>query len=106
MVGRRLAHSASSIQMHLWPIPPRMKEDVPNEARESLSVWFRSWRYFFWLLGLLLAVAVFYGEENWRGRRAWNAYQQQLKARGESTDARSFVPESVPVSENFARTPF
>ena len=82
------------------------KQPVPNEAHESFSAWLRSWRYFFWLLGLFLAIAVFYGEENWRGRRAWNAYQQQLKARSESTDASSFVPEIVPVSENFARTPF
>jgi hypothetical protein len=78
---------------------------TPGEPNESFRIWFRSWRYFFWLLGLVIVVGLFYAEENWRGRRAWETYQRQLEARGELLAARAFIPESVPRSENFASTP-
>jgi len=73
--------------------------------RESLSMWFRSWRYFFWILALILLVVFFYAEENFRGRWSWNHYQRELKARGEPVDGSAFVPPPVADSENFAMTP-
>ena len=51
-------------------------------------------------------VALFYGEENWRGRRAWNQYLQELEARGEQLDLKAFVPKPIPDEQNFAATPF
>src|SRR2546421_5524573 len=50
--------------------------------------------------------ALFHGEENWRGRRAWNKYRQELEARGEELDLKSFIPKPVPDEQNFAATPF
>lgn len=50
-------------------------------------------------------IALFYGEENWRGARAWNKYRQTLEARGEQLDLRTFIPKSIPDEENFAATP-
>ena len=55
----------------LQPSPPDEEATPPERKAESFSAWFRSWRYFFWLLGLCLLVALFYAEENWRGERAW-----------------------------------
>jgi hypothetical protein len=50
--------------------------------------------------------ALFYGEENWRGRRVWNKYRQQLEERGEQLDFRFFLPKPVADEQNFAATPF
>jgi hypothetical protein len=77
----------------------------PEHAAESFSAWFRSWRYFFWFLGLCLLIALFYAEENWRGQRAWKEYRHKIEARGERLDPLGFVPPPVPESENFAMTP-
>src|SRR5438093_1747756 len=50
-------------------------------------------------------IALFYGEENWRGRRAWNDYRHELEARGETLDLKGFIPKPVPDDQNFAMTP-
>ena len=62
------------------------------------------------LLLILLAwfvtlVALFHGEETWRGRRAWNQYRRELEARGEQLDFAALVPKPVPDEQNFAATP-
>jgi hypothetical protein len=54
---------------------------------------------------LVTIVAVFYGEEDWRGRHAWNKCSDALKARGEVLDFKAFVPQPIPDAENFAATP-
>src|SRR5713226_6759044 len=85
------------------------------------SIWERSTivRFFCWLFSwrvirrtlIVLAwtatiVALLYGEENWRGRRAWNKYRHELEARGEQLDWKAFIPKPVPDEQNFAATPF
>jgi hypothetical protein len=76
----------------------------PNRA-ESFSEWFHSWRYLFWLLGLVGLVALFYAEENWRGQRAWRMYKARMTARGENFEPSAFIPPRVADEENFAMTP-
>src|SRR5947209_5730054 len=51
-------------------------------------------------------IALFYGEENWRGRTAWHQYRHQLEARGEQIDLKTFIPPPIPDEQNFAATPF
>jgi hypothetical protein len=92
-----------------------------DQARTKPSLWERSTtrRLFRWLFSwrgirrvlIVLAWAVtvvglLYGEENWRGRRAWNRYREAAEARGVSFDLRSFIPKPVPDEQNFAATPF
>ena len=48
---------------------------------------------------------LFYAEENWRGRRAWNYYRHELEAKGEKLDFKSFIPPPVPDEQNFAMAP-
>src|SRR5438445_4695604 len=79
--------------------------EAPEGASTSFRAWLRSWRYFIWLLIAAILVALFYAEENWRGKRAWKKYKNQLEARGERLDPAAFIPPAVPVSENFAMTP-
>ncbi|PYJ05721.1 MAG: hypothetical protein DME25_07960, partial [Verrucomicrobia bacterium] len=50
-------------------------------------------------------IALFYGEENWRGRRAWNNYRHELEARGETLDLKGFIPKPVPDDQTFAMPP-
>ncbi len=72
--------------------------------------WLFTWgmirRYLFVLVCLATLLALYYAEENWRGRRAWNRYRRELEALGEQLDFRAFIPKPVPDDQNFASTPF
>jgi hypothetical protein len=71
--------------------------------------WLFSWRIIRRCLIVLAwwvtITALFYGEEDWRGRRAWDNYSNSLSAQGEQLDFTFFVPKPVPDSENFAANP-
>jgi hypothetical protein len=54
---------------------------------------------------LTLLVIVFYAEENWRGKRAWEKYKHELEAKGEHLDWEYFIPPPVPDGENFFKAP-
>jgi hypothetical protein len=58
------------------------------------------------LAALLTLAALFYAEENWRGKHAWENYKQELEAKGVQLNLRAFVPPTVPDDQNFAMTPF
>jgi hypothetical protein len=61
----------------------------------------------FVVLGALFAlVCVFFAEENWRGRRAWENCRRELEAKGIALDWAKFVPPPVADEQNFAMTPF
>jgi hypothetical protein len=94
---------------------------MSDQPKTGPSIWERSTivRFFRWLFSwrgmrrvfLVLAwtatiLALCYGEENWRGRRAWNHYRQAAEARGESFDYAAYIPKPVPDDRNFAATPF
>ncbi|MGI8966818.1 MAG: hypothetical protein ACR2H1_12135, partial [Limisphaerales bacterium] len=75
-----------------------------------LREWLFSWRGVRRILIVLAwtatIIALFYGEENWRGRRAWNKYRKELEAKGEVLDFKAFIPKPIPNEQNFAATPF
>jgi hypothetical protein len=54
---------------------------------------------------LITLVALFYGEEDWRGKHAWDTYQREREARGDSFEWSSIIPPAVPDGENFAAIP-
>jgi hypothetical protein len=54
---------------------------------------------------LAFLTALFYGEEYWRGKRAWDNYQREWEAKGEVLEWSKFIPASVPDTQNFALTP-
>jgi len=57
------------------------------------------------LAWLVTLVALFHGEENWRGRRAWDRYRRALEAEGAQLDFRALVPKPLPDEQNFAAAP-
>jgi hypothetical protein len=68
------------------------------------------WPSLWWCLAgmaaVLVLLALFYAEENWRGQRAWRAYHRLLLAKGIDFNWRALAPPPVPDRENFASTPF
>src|SRR5262249_52359331 len=54
------------------------------------------------ITALVVISASFYGHQNWRSRRAWSAFQNELKQRNESLDLAALLPGTVPESQNFA----
>jgi len=71
--------------------------------------WLFSWRmirrYLYGLAGLALVVALFYSEEDWRGKRDWEQFKRAAETKGERFDYASFVPPIVPDNQNFAFSP-
>jgi hypothetical protein len=50
---------------------------------------------------LATLIAVFYTEEDWRGKRAWESYKQEAEAQGVVLDWDKFIPPSIPDDQNF-----
>ena len=61
------------------------------------------------ILPLLVAwralIALFYAEEDWRGKRAWEKLRREGEAKGEHFDRESFIPPPIPDDQNFAAMP-
>ncbi len=55
-----------------------------------------------WIFTLLVLATVV---ENWRGQRAWEAYQAAAQARGDRLDPEAVIPPPVPESDNLASAP-
>jgi hypothetical protein len=71
--------------------------------------WLFTWRTLKWFLRafvvLMFLAALFYAEEDWRGKQDWENCKNELEAKGEKLDFASFIPPPVPDDQNFALTP-
>jgi hypothetical protein len=76
-----------------------------NETTKSKSGWRIVRRILITLAVLVTLIAVFYAEEDWRGKRAWENYKHEWEAKGEKFDWQAFVPSSVPDDQNFLTAP-
>jgi hypothetical protein len=102
--------------MELRLIPKPMNSSSPQSTLWQRSTsrrflrWLFSWRTLramgFVVFCLVTLVVLVLAEENWRGRRALERFQQEWSARGERFDLASFIPKPVPAEQNFAMTPF
>ena len=70
-----------------------------------LCCWRNIKRSLFGLACLATLIALFYAEENWRGKRAWDNFRREWEAKGEKFDFKDFIPPPVPDDQNFAMTP-
>ena len=57
------------------------------------------------LAGLVILVALFYAEEDWRGKRAWEKCKAELAAKGVELDWKTYIPPQVPDDQNFFKAP-
>ena len=71
--------------------------------------WVCCWRNFKkFLIGLgcfMILVALFYAEENWRGKSSWEKFKIEHEAKGEKFKLTELAPPPVPDDHNFAMTP-
>jgi hypothetical protein len=79
----------------------------------SRTVRFRRWlfsrrtlrRLLILLAWLVTLIALFHGEETWRGKRAWEKCRRELEAKGEVLDWNAFIPAPVPDEQNIFKVP-
>jgi hypothetical protein len=70
-----------------------------------LCCWRNLKRSLFALACCATLIALFYAEENWRGKREWENYKREWEAKGEKFDFKDFIPPPVPDAQNVAMTP-
>lgn len=54
---------------------------------------------------LITLGAVFYAEENWRGKRAWENCKRELEAKGANFEWPAYIPAPVPDEQNIFKAP-
>jgi hypothetical protein len=59
----------------------------------------------FLVVSLVTLVALFYAEEDARGKFAWNRYMEKARTRAVELDWRAYVPPPVADNQNFAASP-
>ena len=62
-------------------------------------------RFLFGCACILTLIALFYAEEDWRGKRELDKVKREWEAKGEKFDGASVVPQTVPDDQNFAMSP-
>jgi len=86
--------------------PENPDQPVAAKGTGSFAEFLHSWRYFLWLLALVLIAALLLAEENWRGEWAWDGYKKQMAEHGDRIELSAVIPPRVPDDQNFAMTPF
>ncbi len=72
-----------------------------NETPKDKSGWRIPRRILITLAILATLVAIFYTEEDWRGKRAWENCKREMEAKGMVLDWDKFIPLPVPDDQNF-----
>jgi hypothetical protein len=70
-----------------------------------LCCWRNLKRTIFVLACFVTLIALFYAEEDWRGKHDWEQFKRAGEAKGEKFDFKDVIPPSVPDDQNFALTP-
>jgi len=63
--------------------------------------WRRARRFFVSIAVLATVIALFYTEEDWRGKRDWVKYKLALETKGVVLDWNALIPPPVPDDQNF-----
>jgi len=72
-----------------------------SETPKTKSGWRIVRRIFIGLAILATLIAIFYAEEDWRGKRAWENCKRELEAKGEILDWDKLIPPLVSEDQNF-----
>jgi hypothetical protein len=76
-----------------------------NETPKNKSGWRILRRVLIGAAILATLIAIFYTEEDWRGKRAWETCKADLEAKGAVLDWDRFIPPSVPDDLNIFKVP-
>src|SRR5215469_14558984 len=76
-----------------------------TETPQPKSRWRFVRRILIALAILATLVAIFYTEEDLRGKRAWENYKAKLTAQGAELDWDKFIPPPVPDDQNIFKAP-
>lgn len=83
-----------------------MSTPQPATDRPRRPWWFRLLKGLFLVaFALVTLVALLVSVENWRGERAWQSYQAELRTEGERLSFAEIVPPMPPAGENFGSLP-
>ncbi len=104
-MGRPMAKSGEEIRLFgvIWAAVTMVF--VIATCIRWLCCWRNLKRSFFALACLATLIALFYAEEDWRGKHAWEQFKREWEAKGEKFDYASVIPPAVPDEQNFALTP-
>ncbi len=69
-----------------------------------LAMWMLR-RWFFCTAALATLIALFYAEEDWRGKRAWEQRKIEMRARGIELNWETYIPATVPDDQNIFKAP-
>src|SRR5215472_6693456 len=72
-------------------------------TRPAISWALRRW--FFCVAVLVTLIALFYAEEDWRGKRAWEQCKRDMDTKGFEMDWAKHIPEPVPYDQNIFKAP-
>ncbi|MHB8523588.1 MAG: hypothetical protein ACYDH9_22920 [Limisphaerales bacterium] len=93
--------------MNATPEKPGM---LQRSSLVRFTRWLCTWRnlrrFLIGAASVITFIALVYALIDWRARRAWEQYQQEMEAKGERLDLAAFIPKPVPDDQNFAMTPF
>lgn len=78
---------------------------APSVRRWVLFNWKNARRILIALALVITLIAVFFTFENWRGRRAWQAFVAEMKAAGEPLELKELLPPMPADDQNFAQIP-
>ncbi|MGO8765566.1 MAG: hypothetical protein ACLQSR_10605 [Limisphaerales bacterium] len=76
-----------------------------NEPPKTKSGWRVIRRILIGLAVLATLIAIFYTEEDWRGKRAWENCKRNFEAQGENLDWNAYISPPVPDDQNFFKAP-
>jgi hypothetical protein len=103
-----LAFMVLSLLVHFWLRRRKFSESIqespslPGSAFSGDSFKRSAGRILFALSCVATVIFLFYSFENWRGKRAFRNYKQQLGGKGEILDWKALVPPPVPDDQNLA----
>ncbi|MGO8836670.1 MAG: hypothetical protein ACLQAH_02300 [Limisphaerales bacterium] len=72
-----------------------------NETPKNNRGWRMGRRALIGLAIFATLIAIFYTEEDWRGKRAWENCKRELEAKGMVLDWDKFIPPPLPDDQNF-----
>jgi hypothetical protein len=72
-----------------------------KETQKSNGAWAMLRRFLVGAAIFATLIALFYAEEDWRGKRDWNNFKRDMEAKGIVMDWEKLIPPPVPDDQNF-----